>query len=80
MLGAPKQEEFIKRLIPKLDKGLLFGTGAALNFYFNRIKNRKFSIFGLRFIWLERIFLEPKKQINRIIKFIKVLPKIIRDA
>lgn len=80
MLGAPKQEEFIQRLIPKLDKGLLFGTGAALNFYFNRIKNRKFSILGLRFIWLERIFLEPKKQINRILKFIKVLPKIIRDA
>ena len=80
MLGAPKQEQFIKRLIPKLDHGILFGSGAALNFYFNRTRNRKFSILGLRFIWLERLFLDPKKQIGRIFKFFMVLPKIIRDA
>lgn len=80
MLGAPKQELFIDNLIKLVDKGVFFGTGAALNFYFNRINNRQFEILGLRFIWLERIFLEPKKQLNRIVNFIKVLPKVLRDA
>jgi len=80
MLGAPKQEKFINNLIPYVNSGLLFGTGAALNFYLGRINNRQFNIIGLRFIWLERIFLEPRKQLSRIFKFLKVLNKIIRDA
>ena len=80
MLGAPKQELFIDNIIKLVDKGVFFGTGAALNFYFNRINNREFEILGLRFIWLERIFLEPKKQLNRIFNFIKVLPRILLDA
>lgn len=80
MLGAPKQEWFIDNIIKLTDRGVFFGTGAALNFYFNRINNRQFEILGLRFIWLERIFLEPKKQLKRIINFLKVLPKILKDA
>lgn len=80
LLGAPKQEKFIKNIIPHTQTGLYFGVGAALNFFFGRVSNRTFSVFGLRFIWLERIFKEPKKQIKRIFNFIKVLPKIIKSA
>lgn len=78
MLGAPKQEIFISKIYPLLENGLIFGSGAALNFFFNRINNRAFSIYGMRFIWLERIFYEPKKQLKRIFIFLKVLPKIIK--
>jgi N-acetylglucosaminyldiphosphoundecaprenol N-acetyl-beta-D-mannosaminyltransferase len=80
LLGAPKQEYFISKIFPLVNKGLFLGTGAALDFYFKRIHNRSFSIFGLRFIWLERIFLDPKKQLKRLYFFLKVLPKIYRSA
>ena len=80
MLGAPKQENFINILFPKVNRGVLLGTGAALNFYFGRLKNRKFEIMGLRFIWLERLFIEPSKQIKRIMNFLKVLPRILKDV
>ena len=79
LLGAPKQERFISNIIPYVDGGLFFGVGAALNFYLGRIKNRTFSVFGLRFIWVERIFKEPRKQLGRIFNFLTVLPKIIRN-
>jgi N-acetylglucosaminyldiphosphoundecaprenol N-acetyl-beta-D-mannosaminyltransferase len=79
LLGAPKQERFISNVMNFVDGGLFFGVGAALNFYLGRINNRTFSIAGLRFIWVERIFKEPKKQIARILNFFSVLPKIIRN-
>ena len=79
LLGAPKQEKFMSKILPHVNQGLYFGTGAALNFYLGRLKNRKFSIFGLRFIWVERIFSEPKKQIKRIINQLRVFPKILRS-
>lgn len=80
LLGAPKQEIFISKIIPFLNNGLLFGAGAALQFYLGRLNNYKFSIFGLRFIWLDRLIKEPIKQLKRIINFLSVLPKIIRNA
>ena len=60
--------------------GLIIGAGAALNFYLGRLNNADFSIFGLRFIWLDRLLREPRKQSKRIFKFILTLPKIIRLA
>lgn len=78
MLGAPKQEKFIHNLMPYVKKGLYFGTGTALNFYFERLNNRTFQIYGLRFIWLERLILEPRKQIKRIFNFLTVFHKILK--
>ena len=80
LLGAPKQEYFISKIFPYVNHGLFLGTGAALNFFLKRVNNRTFSILGLRFIWLERVFLEPEKQLKRLYNFFKVLPKIIRNA
>lgn len=65
-LGAPKQENFMVRILPYLDQGLLFGIGAAFNFYVGDIAQPKFHIGSFRFIWLDRIFREPKKQLKRI--------------
>lgn len=80
LLGAPKQELFINRIMPIVNRGLFIGAGAALNFYLGKLNNTDFSIFGLRFIWLDRLIREPRKQSKRIFKFILTLPKIIRLA
>lgn len=75
-LGAPKQEKFISKIFPYIKQGVLFGIGAAFNFYTGDIHNNKTEIGGLRFIWLERLFKQPKKQIKRIMSFLSVLPKM----
>lgn len=75
-LGAPKQEMFIAKIFPYVNSGVLFGIGAAFNFYTGDLHNRKMEIGGLRFIWLERIFKEPKKQLNRVGKFLVMMPKM----
>lgn len=75
-LGAPKQETFIHNIFPYIEQGVLFGIGAAFNFYTGDLHNNKKEIGGLRFIWLERIFKEPKKQILRMGKFLLAVPKM----
>lgn len=75
-LGAPKQEFFMAKILPYLDSGILFGIGAAFNFYTGDLHNNKKEVGGLRFIWLERLFLEPKKQWSRLSRFLRVLPKM----
>lgn len=78
-LGAPKQETFISNIFPYIEQGVLFGIGAAFNFYTGDLHNNKKEIGGLRFIWLERIFKEPKKQLNRVCKFLLAVPKMYFD-
>ncbi|MDB4556690.1 WecB/TagA/CpsF family glycosyltransferase, partial [Akkermansiaceae bacterium] len=78
MLGCPKQEIFIRNLFMKIEQGLLIGSGAAMNFHIGEMKNQKFSIFGLRFIWLSRLISEPVKQSKRICKFFMIVPKILK--
>lgn len=78
MLGCPKQELFINNIYDKINQGLLIGSGAAMNFYIGELKNQKFSLFGLRFIWLRRLISEPIKQFKRIFKFLIILPKILK--
>ena len=75
-LGAPTQEIFISNIFPYIEQGVLFGIGAAFNFYTGDLHNNKKEIRGLRFIWLERIFKEPKKQLRRVGKFILAVPKM----
>lgn len=78
-LGAPKQEAFISNIFPYIEQGVLFGIGAAFNFYTGDLQNNKREIGGLRFIWLERIFKEPKKQLSRVGKFLLAMPKMYWD-
>ena len=78
-LGAPKQEMFIHNIFPYIEQGVLFGIGAAFNFYTGDLHNNKKEVGGLRLIWLERIFKEPKKQLKRVGGYLKILPKMYFD-
>lgn len=78
-LGAPKQETFISNIFPYMEQGVLFGIGAAFNFYTGDLHNNKKEIGGLRFIWLERIFKEPKKQLKRVFGYMLAVPKMYFD-
>lgn len=75
-LGAPKQEIFMSKILPFIDKGVMFGIGAAFNFYIGKINSPKAHIGTLKFIWISRLLKEPKKQLKRIIPYIKLLPKL----
>lgn len=78
-LGAPKQENFMVRILPYLDQGLLFGIGAAFNFYVGDIIQPKFHIGSFRFIWMDRILKEPKKQLKRIAQILLKYPIIYKE-
>lgn len=75
-LGAPKQEIFMNKIIPFLNHGVLFGIGAAFNFYIGELNASRFKIGSLRFIWLNRLINEPKKLIRRILPYIALMPSL----
>lgn len=76
-LGAPKQEIFMSKLLPHLNYGVMFGIGAAFNFYIGEITMPKKRKGALQFIWLNRIYKEPKKQLKRVVPYILILPRLI---
>lgn len=78
-LGAPKQEEFMYRLLPYLNRGVMFGFGAIFDFYsgIGKIKRAPKIFLKLKIEWVYRLFKEPWKQGKRITKYIKVLPRIL---
>lgn len=78
-LGAPKQEQFMNILEPKLERGMLLGVGAALNYFSGEIKDIPGWTKQLHIIWIYRIFTEPKKQIGRMVKILIDFPKIYAD-
>ena len=59
---------------------MLFGIGAAINFYTGDLHNNKKEFCGLRLIWLERILKESKKQskkqLNRLLGYLLAAPKM----
>lgn len=75
-LGAPKQEFFMNKLLPYLSRGVMFGIGAAFNFYIGKINLPNAKVGALKFIWISRIFSEPKKQISRIIPYLLLMPSL----
>lgn len=77
-LGAPKQELFISNIFPYVNQGVFFGIGAAFNFYTGDLHNNKKELGGLRLIWLERVFKEPKKQLRRVWNYLVMMPQIYR--
>jgi N-acetylglucosaminyldiphosphoundecaprenol N-acetyl-beta-D-mannosaminyltransferase len=75
-LGAPKQEIFMSKILPYLHQGLMFGIGAAFNFYVGKIDIPEFHIGAFRFLWLSRLIAEPEKLYSRLINYILLLPKL----
>lgn len=80
-LGAPKQEMFMSRLEPYLNRGVMFGFGAIFNFNsgVSHVKRAPEWMLKLRLEWLYRAFNEPKKNVPRYWNFIKILPRLIRE-
>jgi len=76
-LGAPKQERFMFNLFPFLDSGVMFGIGAAFNFYNGNLGLPKIRIGALKFIWLNRLLNEPNKMFLRLTNYILIIPKLI---
>jgi N-acetylglucosaminyldiphosphoundecaprenol N-acetyl-beta-D-mannosaminyltransferase len=75
-LGAPKQEFFMNKILPYINHGIMFGIGAAFNFYIGKIALPTIKVGRMKFIWLSRILSEPKKQLSRIIPYILLLPRL----
>lgn len=81
-LGCPKQEQFMARLQPYLNQGVMFGFGAIFNFYSGlddapRRAPEWMIRHGLE--WLFRIFSEPKKQWKRVKGILKAFPALYRE-
>lgn len=78
-LGAPKQEEFMYRLLPYIEQGVMFGIGAAFNFNaggVGHVKRAPKWMRNLKMEWLYRAFEEPKKNVPRYLNFLKILPRL----
>lgn len=78
-LGAPKQEIFMSKLLPHLDRGVMLGVGAAFNFNagIGHVKRAPLWMRQCKLEWLYRAFEEPKKNVPRYSNFIKILPSLI---
>jgi N-acetylglucosaminyldiphosphoundecaprenol N-acetyl-beta-D-mannosaminyltransferase len=78
-LGAPKQEMFMNRLQPHINRGIMFGFGAIFNFNagVGDVKRAPEWMLKLRFEWLHRALEQPKKNIPRYWNFMKILPILI---
>lgn len=81
-LGAPKQERFMCRLQPLVNRGVMIGVGAVFNFYSgleNAPKRAPQWMVKHHLEFVYRIFSEPKKQLNRCMLIIHTFPKIYRE-
>jgi N-acetylglucosaminyldiphosphoundecaprenol N-acetyl-beta-D-mannosaminyltransferase len=78
-LGAPKQEIFISKLYPYLDKGVLFAIGAAFNLFLGDEKNKRAPkiIRNMHLEWLFRVLQEPERVGKRAFSYLKILPRLI---
>lgn len=77
-LGAPKQEFFIQRLLPHVDKGIFIGIGAALDFYSGLQTHRRAPAWlrRLHMEWAYRAIKEPRIA-RRAWRYLLALPGMI---
>ena len=66
-------------ILPHVNRGVLCGIGAAFNFYIGNNIQPKFHLGAFRFIWLDRIYREPRKQLTRVWKILRTLPLLYMD-
>jgi N-acetylglucosaminyldiphosphoundecaprenol N-acetyl-beta-D-mannosaminyltransferase len=78
-LGAPKQEIFISKLYPFLNKGVAFAIGAAFNLFLGVDTNKRAPKFmrNMHLEWLFRVFQEPKRVGKRAFSYLIILPRLI---
>lgn len=77
-LGAPKQEIFMNRLKPYLNRGVMIAVGAAFKFFSGTdVKRAPEWMVKAHLEFVYRIFSEPKKQIKRCSEIIYTLPGLL---
>ena len=69
----------MSKLLPYINQGVMFGIGAAFNYYAGILKEPKFHLGPVKFVWLVRLFEEPKKQFRRFWNFFKIIPHLKRE-
>ncbi len=60
-ISTPRQELFMRRMIGRLDRGLMFGVGAAFDFHTGRIRKCAPWIKRMGFHWLHRLLQDPRR-------------------
>jgi N-acetylglucosaminyldiphosphoundecaprenol N-acetyl-beta-D-mannosaminyltransferase len=60
-ISTPRQELFMRRVVPHLHHGLLFGVGAAFDFHTGRIRDCAPWIKRIGFQWLHRLLQDPRR-------------------
>lgn len=78
-LGAPKQERFIAKLFPYINKGVLIAIGAAFNLFLGVKENQRAPLWmrKLHLEWLYRVIKEPKRVGKRAFSYLLLLPQLI---
>jgi N-acetylglucosaminyldiphosphoundecaprenol N-acetyl-beta-D-mannosaminyltransferase len=78
-LGAPKQELFVDKLLPFINKGILINVGAAFNLHIgtNKYKRAPLWIRKIHLEWLHRVIKEPMRIGSRAWNYAKILPGLI---
>lgn len=80
-LGAPKQERFMRLLMPHLERGVMIAVGAVFNFRCGLESAPKRApqwVLKCHLEFVYRLFSEPKKQWQRCRMILKTLPAIYR--
>lgn len=81
-LGAPKQEIFMNKLMPHINRGVAIAVGAVFNFYSGLDKNPKRCpkwMQKCRLEFMHRLFVEPKKQFARCKNIVRNIPGILLE-
>lgn len=76
-LGAPKQDYFMRRLKPFLNRGVMIGVGAAFNFYSGIEQRAPSWVVRMHLEFVYRILQSPKKQLFRCMGIVTNLPKML---
>lgn len=78
-LGAPKQEMFMSRLQPYLNRGVMFGFGAIFNFNagVGNMRRAPEWMLKLKLEWLYRMSTEPRKAFPRFWKIVRTMPRLL---
>lgn len=77
-LGAPKQENFMARLKPHLNHGVMLGVGAAFKF-FSGVDTKRAPQWMVdhHLEFVHRISKEPRKQFKRCFDIVRTLPGLL---
>jgi len=78
-LGAPKQEIFISKLYPSIERGVLFAIGAAFNLFLGDKENKRAPeiLRRMHLEWLYRVIQDPGRVGKRALNYLILLPILI---